>query len=201
MGLDEGKPQHQPTAWLYGWLLPGIVVGAAALLVLLGDPGRIWLRYDRAAIAAGEIWRLFTGHFVHLGAAHFALDAAGLLLVWYLVSHRFTAAQWLQITLLTILGMDLGFWVLQPQLAWYVGLSGLLHGLFAAGIVPGLRERSPEAWFLAAMITAKIIYEQLVGPLPGSEASSGGAVIVAAHLYGALSGSVTAAWLCIRVRP
>ncbi len=62
------------------------------------------------------------------------LNIAGLLLVWYLVGAAFSLTRWSIITASSILVMDMGFWFLMPQLDWYVGLSGLLHGLLAAGI-------------------------------------------------------------------
>ena len=45
-------------------------------------------------------------------------------------------------------------------------------------------------WILGAALIAKLVYEALVGPLPGSAESSGGAVIVAAHVYGAIAGAI-----------
>jgi hypothetical protein len=49
------------------------------------------------------------------------------------------------------------------------------------------------------VVVGKVAYEQIAGPLPGSEATSGGAVIVDAHLYGIIGGTAVAAAL-IRVR-
>ena len=88
----------------------------------------------------------------------------------------------------SIVAIDVGFWFLYPQLDWYVGLSGLLHGLLAAGLFVGVVRRDREAVVLAVFVSAKLAWEQLVGPLPGSESTSGGAVIVDAHLYGAVGG-------------
>ncbi|MDH3532647.1 MAG: rhombosortase [Gammaproteobacteria bacterium] len=187
--------------WLRAWLLPGLAIGGVVALALAGDTGRSWLRYDRTAIGDGQLWRLISGHFVHLGWSHLLLNAAGLALVSYLVAARFSPARWLAIAVLTVAGIDAGFWWLEPQLEWYVGLSGLLHGLLAAGIVAGLRLRYREAWLLGVLVAAKLLYEQLVGPLPGSAASSGGTVVVAAHLYGALTGAAVGALLPIRVQP
>jgi len=188
------------TSHLQRWGLPGIIIIVVSLLALSGESGRELLRFDRDAIAAGEIWRLASGHFVHLGFSHLVLNGAGLLLVWYLVGAFLRTRQWLLVTLISIVGMDVGFWVLQPELEWYVGLSGLLHGLLLAGIVAGYHERKIEMIVLGLAVVAKLVYEQLVGPLPGSEASSGGAVITAAHLYGAISGSIASASMSIRVR-
>jgi rhomboid family GlyGly-CTERM serine protease len=177
-----------------------VVISISAVLAIWGDSGREWLRYDRLAIADGEIWRLVSGHFVHLGLRHFALNAAGLVLVWSLVGTSCRAAKWLVVMLVTIAGIDLGFWYLQPQLNWYVGLSGLLHGVLAAGIVAGFSRDRRDLWVLGVLLTGKIAFEQIFGPLPGSEESAGGAVITAAHLYGAIAGAVAASVCAIRVR-
>lgn len=201
MGLFNDQSSHGLGRTLRAWSLPGVVIAVSAALALAGDSGRYWLRFDRAAIATGELWRLLSGHFVHLSWSHFALNAMGLLLVCYLVGARFTALQWIAISLLTIAGIDLGFWLWEPQLAAYVGLSGLLHGILAAGIVAGLRLRHREAYLLGAIVVAKLAYEQLIGPMPGSEQSTGGAVIVAAHLYGALTAAVAGAVVPVRVGP
>ncbi|MDH3350645.1 MAG: rhombosortase, partial [Gammaproteobacteria bacterium] len=108
--------------------------------------------------------------------------------------------QWLLITLMVIAGVDAGLWFFQTHLLWYVGLSGLLHGLLAAGILGCLGSQRIEVWILAVALIAKLAYEQSVGPLPGSEESTGGHVIVAAHAYGALAGALAAGLLRIRVR-
>ncbi len=181
------------------WLVPGTVVLVALALMLSGDSGREWLRFDRPGIAAGEAWRLLTGHFVHLGASHTLLNLAGLVLVWILVGRAYVWQQWLWVMAVTMAAIDLGLWFGSPQLEWYVGLSGLLHGMLAAGIIAGLADRSSEAMILAIVVIGKLAWEQFAGPLPGSEATSGGAVIVDAHLYGVLGGTAVAAAL-IRVR-
>jgi len=54
---------------------------------------------------------------------------------------------------------------------------------------------------LVAFVAAKLVWEQTGGPLPGSEATSGGTVIVDAHLYGALGGFIAAYLMWRRVRP
>ena len=56
-------------------------------------------------------------------------------------------------------------------------------------------ERDREAIILAAFVIAKIAWEQFAGPMPGSEATTGGKVIVEAHLYGAFGG-LLAGLLC-----
>jgi rhomboid family GlyGly-CTERM serine protease len=200
MGLHQGDLSHPRNRTLAAWLLPVFAASIAVIFALFGDAGRDGLAFFRPAIATGQIWRLVSGHFVHLGASHLLMNVAGLLLTWYLIGTSFSRGQWLLVAGLVIAGIDIGFWFFEPQLLWYVGLSGLLHGLLAAGVVASLRSARIEVWIIAVALIGKLTYEQLVGPLPGSEESSGGNVIVAAHAYGAFAGVLAAGLIRIRVR-
>jgi len=111
---------------------------------------------------------------------------------------RFSAMSWALISVIALLAIDLGLWTLEPQLIWYVGLSGLLHGYLAAGAIDGLRTGQIDYWLLTGFLVVKLGYEQLVGPLPGSEGTTGGSVVVAAHLYGAIGGALSGAFLSFR---
>lgn len=200
MGLDklDRKPGLVPGAGR--WLLPVLVLLVAILLGLGGEMAQQWLRFDRAAISSGELWRLVTGHFVHLGWSHFALNGAGLVLVWYLVGDVFDWIRWFLIGVFTVITMDIGLWLFDPGLMWYVGLSGLLHGILAAGLMDKLRKPDKEALILMVLLLGKLAWEQFSGPLPGSESTAGGTVVVDSHLFGALGGVVAAILLRIRVR-
>lgn len=102
-------------------------------------------------------------------------------------------------TAFSVAVIDLGLWFLNPELQWYVGLSGVLHGVLMAGLVVAASSEHKEAIAVGIIVTAKIAWEQFSGPLPGSEASSGGAVIVDAHLYGAVAGALAGILARIRV--
>ncbi len=172
------------------------MVAASILAEFGGSSSRALLRFERSAIAEGEPWRLVSGHFIHLGAAHMLMNAAALLLLWLLVGQSLTTARWLVVIAVCLVGIDLGFWLFDPQLTWYVGLSGLLHGMLAAGLIARYRVAAAESLTLGCLLAAKIIYEQVAGPLPGSELAAGGPVVVNAHFYGALAGA--AAGLLLR---
>jgi len=87
---------------------------------------------------------------------------------------------------------------LQPQLLWYVGLSGVLHGALAAGGVAWWRyESKPMAALLSAIFFGKLTWEQWQGAL---RLSGGLPVVVDAHLYGACGGVTAAAILWLRDR-
>jgi rhomboid family GlyGly-CTERM serine protease len=174
------------------WQVPLALALVGAAAALFGPEAQELLRYERAAIANGEFWRLLSGHLVHLGNPHLLLNLAGLLMVWLLVGRLYTTRDWLLVVFVSVLAMDAGFWFLDTGMRWYVGLSGLLHGMLAAGAIRGFRTLPGESVVICAAIAAKLAYEQGVGPLPGSEATAGGSVVVNAHLYGAAGGAAIA---------
>ena len=150
------------------------------------------LRYDRVAIGDGAWWRLLSGNLVHLGIAHLAMNLAGLALVVALVWGQFDWAEWATLTVFSSLVVGLGLYLLNPEVGWYVGFSGTLHGLIVAGCLGDLRHYPRSAALLLALVIAKLLWEQLAGALPGSEATAGGRVVVDAHLYGAVGGALLA---------
>ena len=196
MGLREAYSRQNARI---AWMAAGVVAALSGALQLAGLDGA--LAWDRDALAGGELWRLVSGHFVHLGWSHLLLNVAGLALIAWIVGYAWDWKGWLAISLVSIGVIGTGFWFLNPGLEWYVGLSGLLHGLLAGGLVVGLVGRETESIVLAVLVAAKLAWEQFAGPLPGSEGASGGAVIVDAHFYGALGGVLAALIMWRRVRP
>ena len=179
----------------------GLLLACALLLLpeLGGDVGRALLRYDRAGLAAGQWWRLLTGHIVHLDLEHAALNSLGMVLMWALFARDYSPRQWILIVLATVAAIDAGLWLRDSTVAWYVGSSGALHGVMAAGTLAHLRRRDLDGWILAAFIVVKLSFEQRSGALPFAD--SGAGVVVDAHLYGALGGAVVAAFLKPRAEP
>jgi rhomboid family GlyGly-CTERM serine protease len=177
-----------------------IIVCAVLLLPeLTGEWGRAAVRYERHAIAAGEWWRLITAHLVHLDLEHAVLNALGLVLMWSLFARDYSPRQWLAIVAATFAVIDAGLWFRDPQIDWYVGASGALHGVMAAGTYAHVRRGDLDGWILAIFIVVKLIYEQWHGQLPFNE--SGVPVVVNAHLYGALGGFVLAVAMKPRAEP
>ncbi len=167
-------------------IIISLVVGA------FGDLGRDWFKYDRLAIESGEYWRFATAHIVHLGQSHLNLNLLGFVLTWLLVGRNYTVPEWIFVTFVAVLLQSLGFWYLDTNMQWYVGISGLLHGFMIAGAAKGIKTYRTESLVLSGLVVSKLIYEQLLGPLPGSESTAGGSVVVNAHLYGALGGATAA---------
>ena len=149
----------------------------------------------------GQWWRLLSGHLVHLGWSHLMLNLGGLALAWLLVGRLFSASFWVLLLLICALSTSLGLLFFNPLLDWYVGLSGVLHGLLLAGGVVSALRGEREAWLLCALVAGKLLWEQLLGPLPGSSDAAGGTVIVDAHLYGGVSGLVAGLLAVAMARP
>ncbi|HWW78668.1 MAG TPA: rhombosortase [Steroidobacteraceae bacterium] len=179
----------------------GLLLACALLLLpeLGGDVGRALLRYDRVGLAAGQWWRLLTGHIVHLDLEHAGLNSLGLVLMWALFARDYSPRQWILVVLATLAAIDAGLWLRDSTVAWYVGSSGALHGVMAAGTLAHLRRRDFDGWILAGFIVVKLSFEQRSGALPFAD--SGAGVVVDAHLYGALGGAIVAAFLKPRAEP
>ena len=175
------------------WRLPLLL---AALLVALQALGlRDALEYRRAAVLHGQLWRLLTGNLVHLGWVHLLRDLAGLFLIWGLFASRLSERSWLALMLVSALAVSLGLLACSPQVAWYVGISGVLFGLFCAGALLEWRERPRYAGALLLGMAAVIGWTLHAGTLPGETRDLGGAVVPQAHLYGALG---AAAFILLR---
>jgi rhomboid family GlyGly-CTERM serine protease len=176
-----------------------LLLPLALLAALAGAPGRLLLRYEPAAVLHGQLWRLFTAHLAHLGWAHLALNAAGLVLVALLFGPCWRPAAWWLFVLASALGVSLGLLVASPNVSWYVGLSGVAHGLFAAGAAGAWRERRGSVVLALLALVAKLAWEQ-AGGRAAQAAWIGGATIVDAHLYGALAGLAAALLMAARRR-
>jgi rhomboid family GlyGly-CTERM serine protease len=172
-----------------GYLL-GVLLAAILLPQLLGGAALSHsLRYDRAAMAAGEVLLSVTGQFVHLDLLHAVANAAGAIMIWALVGAALSVRGWLVVALASVAAVAAGLWWFSPTIEWYVGASGMLHGLLVAGAILHARSADPLAKWVLAIVTAKLLWEQIMGPLPFAGDS---VVVVDAHLYGALGGTLAA---------
>ena len=156
---------------------------------LLPDSAQQILRYENVAVSKGQWWRLLSAHFVHLGWVHFLLNAAAALLLsqlfeqyWHRTDVVFGSA---------FIGVVIcaALYFFYPSIAWYVGLSGILHGLFAAAAIRMLIAKQKIACLLLICLALKLVYEALSGATSNEELL-GGQVIEEAHLWGSIAGLV-----------
>ncbi len=145
-------------------------------------------RFDRTLIEQGQVWLLFSGHIVHLSWSHWALNMASLAIVATFFSKHASVKQWLLVILFSACMISAGLWWWLTDIRYYVGLSGVLHGLFLYGALREIRFYPISGYVLTTVLIAKLSWEFQYGALPGSEELAGGRVLTEAHLLGAIGG-------------
>lgn len=194
-------PAARSSNWDWQRLWPMLVIVVPCLLLNMGgDPVRQALEYDRSAILDGQVWRVFTGNFVHLGWGHVGEDMAGYVLLYLLLEDVLPGWRCPLLVVLGSLGVGIGILLMDQELRWYMGVSGALNTLWIAGAMLLMRQRDWVGWVLAVFLSLKLIYEQMQGPLPWSVATTGGPVAVDSHLYGAFTGVILGVVILARKR-
>ena len=150
-------------------------------------------RFKRELVEQGEVWLLLSGHIAHLNWTHWALNMAGLGIVAFFFSTHASVKQWLLVILASAFVINLGLWFWITDIRSYVGLSGVLHGLFLYGALREIRYYPASGYVLTAVLIGKLAWEAFNGALPGSEEMTGGRVLTEAHLLGAIGGVLV--WL------
>lgn len=157
-----------------------------------------WLQYDRAAIAAGQLWRIVTCHLTHCSFDHLVWDV-GVLLVLGCLCEMDDRRRWLQCVAVSVLCIPAAIWLLMPDLQTYRGLSGIDSSLFILLAVPILRDsitRGHRFWSVATTallcgFVTKIAYEYLTAQtLFVDSAASDMVPIPLAHIVGGLIGTL-----------
>lgn len=181
-----------------GYAIPLTLVILLVLAAQLAGLGET-LEYRRA-FAFSQPWRLLTSHFVHLTFLHAALNAVALLLLARLFEDRLRPPEFFGLLFGAPIVISLAFRLLLPDLAWYRGLSDVLHAIYFAGCVVWVATTTARLRWLAitALLagTAKVLLEQpWDASFPVHEVLKI-AVVPQAHLIGAVAG--TAAGLLLR---
>jgi len=169
---------------------------AAGVVLELAPAAQARLGWERGAIAAGEWWRLLTGHLVHGSPALAGTDLLTLLVLsaWWELRAR---SRWAAILCASALCSSAVLW-LATDFARYVGSSALSSGLAAAAALEGVRAQGRGARLLGAGALGLLALKWLldlggvvptgVVPLPPGTFVAG-----AAHAAGGLAG-LAAAW-------
>jgi rhomboid family GlyGly-CTERM serine protease len=177
-----------------------VIAVLAIIFQSFPEPLQSHIDFDRNAIRTGEYWRLLTGHTLHLGWIHLGLNLAGLVLILALFWREWRSGNFWFAFLISLLFVNLGLWFFSPEVRWYVGLSGVLHGLLMAGAILSFRHERGFALAVMAVTSGKIAWEQISGSDTGTAALIGGQVIVDAHAYGFTGGILAGALLWLLAR-
>lgn len=166
------------------------LIAVIVLLQAMADNSMPLLRYERSLILQGEFWRLASGHFVHAGWGHALLNVSGVVLVIAMFP-AVGPRTWMLLLAVSALVTSLGL-LLATSVGWYVGFSGVLHGMFAGAATLESRSDRKLGLILLAVLAIKLVYEAEFGAVPGTASMAGVKVITEAHLWGALGGLAAA---------
>lgn len=144
--------------------------------------------FDRAKIFEGEYWRLITGHFLHTNFYHYLMNIIGLVLLYMLHGEYAKPLLFICITMLLCLATSICILWFSSDIHWYVGLSGILHGIFAWGVIIDIKLGRKSGYLLLLGLMIKLIDEQFFSSSTFLSNLIEANVAVDAHLYGAIAG-------------
>ncbi|MCS3460015.1 rhombosortase [Aeromonas sp. BIGb0445] len=168
------------------WL---ITLSLACLILFFTVPNDL-IAFNRTLIAQGEGWRIITGNLAHTNLWHLLLNLAGLLVLYALFCDYLQS--WALPRLLAVLSLavGLGLWYGYPHTQWYMGLSGMLHGLFVWGAIQDIRHRRHSGWLMLLGIAIKLGLDHYSGGDGPAAMLIGAKVHIGSHLVGAGAGLV-----------
>jgi rhomboid family GlyGly-CTERM serine protease len=161
-----------------------------AVLVALVPMSHRLLVLDRHALAAGEIWRLWTGHWVHFSASHLGWNLAVLVAAgtWL---ERLHPGRLFRHTLVAAPLIGSAVLAGEPGLDFYGGLSGLATGVVVLLALPQVRTSGAGRWLWAgvlALVALKLVRDQVApAALFADLGTSGARASTTAHAAGAVA--------------
>ena len=165
------------------WRFVATTLGLLVTTQLIGEE---YLRFQQDWVTTGQVWRLVTAHWVHVGWVHLLLNIVGLAICVLLARPNWSLKRWWIQCLCMALGISLLVTLHNPDVHWYVGFSGVLFGLyFLAAHDLYARDRF-IALLMGGAIVVKVILEQYTSYDLTSSELIGAPVITDAHKYGLL---------------
>jgi rhomboid family GlyGly-CTERM serine protease len=187
IATDEFSTKQFFSEWWFSLLVLVVILTTASF----GDALTQVLSLKRDMINQGEWWRIITGQFVHLTTNHTLLNATGYIILCFGFRKEVTATEEMITLFIASIGVGLGIYWLNPEMAWYAGLSGAIYGLLVSNSIIGIKKTPYLSAFFLFFVITKLIYEQFFA-LPDRAAASliGGEVAIDSHLYGAIVGII-----------
>ena len=165
------------------WRFVAVIIPLMALLQMIGPE---YFRYQRDWNSSGEIWRLVTAHWVHVGWMHLLLNGLGLVVCVSLTTPGWAIARWLINSITMAVGISIMLTLYNPEVIDYAGYSGVLYGLYMLAAISLFPRDRLVAVLIMVAIVGKVSMEQFNLYDFNSGDIIGARVIVDAHLYGLL---------------
>lgn len=167
-----------------------LIILITAVTYLLEPQASELLAYYRTAISQLELWRLISATFCHTNFNHLLMNILGLLVTLALFIDSFKKIKIWPLLIFNSLFIGLALFLFEDKVTGYVGLSGVLHGLFSYGFARDIANKDRWGYLLAAGFIIKISYEQFFGAAQSTIDLIGAPVLINAHFYGALAGII-----------
>ena len=181
--------------------VPLIVLFISLISFLFDNSLSELLVYQRSLVTQGEIWRVFSGHFFHTNGFHFLLNAAAVVMLWALHGHFYTIKSYLIVFMVSAIICSIGIHWFSLDIEQYVGLSGVLHGIFIWGAIEDIKAKERTGYLLLLGVILKIAHEQYYGASEDVSDLIGANVAINAHLWGAIGGVIAVIILIIIKSP
>lgn len=166
------------------WRYVAIIIPITALLQAIGPEH---LRYERDWVQTGQIWRIVTGHWVHVGWVHWFLNSFSLVVMVILTTPAWSVPRWIINTVGLAIGISILMTLFNPEVKDMAGHSGVLYGLFILGALSLYAEDRLIAILVIFAILLKVCMEQFDFYDFNTSAFIGARVIVDSHMYGVFS--------------
>ena len=148
--------------------------------------------YQRQSLEQGQLWRLFSGHFVHLNDKHLILNLIAWVIVFFLGVNYLSPSRWIVLLLILMLSISAGLYYFVPEILYYGGLSGILHGYFAYILVEWIKNKQRLSWIILLLLIAKVLAENFSDMGSSTTEYLELRVVTEAHLIGILVGIIGA---------
>jgi len=192
-----------PIAQQHSLMVLVIIVLATIAFIseyFLGETITQSLVYQRTLISQGQLWRLFTGHFLHTNGFHLLLNLAALILLWALHGRFYSIKNYSALFFCCAISTSVGIYFYNTELIQYVGLSGVLHGIFVFGAIMDINAKDKTGYLLFVGVWLKIAHEQIYGASTDVSDLIEASVAVDAHLWGAVGGLIFTIIYLVRSR-
>ena len=175
-------------------ILVPVSITLICFLVHYSETVQIYLQYDRTAIFAGNVWRLFSGHFVHWDVEHLVWDSITFLLTGVIVL-LLSRKVFYSVIIFTPLIISTYLLCINRNILFYRGLSGIDVALFcSASLLLIVKGRLKKDIFVTVfgivaflLMIAKIIYEIVLQSTLFVETTALYISLPQVHLLGAIS--------------
>lgn len=96
---------------------------------------------------------------VYINGYYLLFNLVGVVLLWVLYGEYYRVSLYLKVFVWCGLGISVGFYFYVLDFIWYVGLLGVLYGIFVWGVCMDIFNCMKLGWVLLVGVVVKVIYE------------------------------------------